>query len=435
MSSNALQQTVESSREREPAARVKFIAVQTGARRGYAVPAILDRAGMLERFYTDVCGSVGMGAAASALQRIPGIGASLGKLAGRRLPAAIVDKTRTFGGPTLRREVGQWRRNGDAADDYRRSVDFSRRWGEAMIRAGFGDATHVFTMLGEGGPFVAEAKRRGLTVVSEIYILLSSLRIVAEERRRFPEWETPSDEALVEAIEQGAREGLLAHSDWFVCPSAAVRDDLTENWGVAAERTAVVPYGMDPSWLELAPRPQRGRVLFAGTAELRKGIHYLALAAEELHRRGVEMEFHVAGQVTPKIAARPECRRLKFLGRVPRAAVHEEFQQADVFVLPSLAEGSAEVTYEALAAGVPVITTAAAGSVVRDGIEGRIVAERDSAGLAEAIAEVVGDREMRERMATAAGARAREFTWERYGERLLAALRSFEQRTATGAST
>ena len=48
-----------------------------------------------------------------------------------------------------------------------------------------------------------------------------------------------------------------------------------------------------------------------------------------------------------------------------------------MFVLPSLAEGSAEVTYEAIAAGVPVVTTRAAGSVVRDGIEGRIVPERD----------------------------------------------------------
>jgi len=62
------------------------------------------------------------------------------------------------------------------------------------------------------------------------------------------------------------------------------------------------------------------------------------------------------------------CRSLSFLGRVPRDRIHEEFQTADLFVLPTLAEGSAEVTYEALAAGLPVITTKSAGSVVRDGI-------------------------------------------------------------------
>ena len=46
---------------------------------------------------------------------------------------------------------------------------------------------------------------------------------------------------------------------------------------------------------------------------------------------------------------------------------------ADVFVFPSLFEGSAVVTYEALAAGLPSVVTPSAGSVVRDGVEGFIV--------------------------------------------------------------
>jgi glycosyltransferase involved in cell wall biosynthesis len=109
---------------------------------------------------------------------------------------------------------------------------------------------------------------------------------------------------------------------------------------------------------------------------------------------------------------------------VPRERIHEEFAAADVFVLPSLAEGSAEVTYEALAAGVPVVTTVAAGSVVRDGVEGRIVPERDPEALADAIARIVEDRDRRARMSVAARERARDYTWERYGERLVGALRS-----------
>jgi glycosyltransferase involved in cell wall biosynthesis len=124
------------------------------------------------------------------------------------------------------------------------------------------------------------------------------------------------------------------------------------------------------------------------------------------------------------VAQQPLCRNLVFLGRVPRERIHEEFAAADVFVLPSLAEGSAEATYEALAAGVPVVTTPAAGSVVRNGIEGRLVAERDPFALADAIAEIVEDRDKRARMSVAARERARDYTWERYGERLVGALRS-----------
>jgi glycosyltransferase involved in cell wall biosynthesis len=148
------------------------------------------------------------------------------------------------------------------------------------------------------------------------------------------------------------------------------------------------------------------------------------MAAEKLAAKNTSLEFRVAGNVAPRISARPECRRLKFLGRVPRDQIAGEYQQADVFVLPSLAEGSAEVTYEALAAGLPVITTRASGSVVRDRVEGRIVPERDPAALADAIEQVVGDRALRDRMAVAARARARDYTWPRYGERLIGALRS-----------
>jgi glycosyltransferase involved in cell wall biosynthesis len=108
-----------------------------------------------------------------------------------------------------------------------------------------------------------------------------------------------------------------------------------------------------------------------------------------------------------------------------RSEVQNEFSTADVFVLPSLAEGSAEVTYETLAAGVPVITTASAGSVVRDGIEGFIVPERDETALADAIERIIENRSLRQRLSDAARARAREYTMERYAKRLVSVLRSF----------
>ena len=184
----------------------------------------------------------------------------------------------------------------------------------------------------------------------------------------------------------------------------------------------MVPYGMNPYWLTLKSKPQRGRLLFAGTADLRKGIHYLAMAAEKLLSQGLKYEFRVAGNVTDQVRRQPLCRHLNFLGRVPRMNMASEFEAADVPVLPSLAEGSAEAIYEALASGLPVITTRAAGSVVRDGIEGYIVAERDPEALATAVQVLVEDRQKRDAMAQAARERAREYTWKRYGERLVMAL-------------
>ena len=102
----------------------------------------------------------------------------------------------------------------------------------------------------------------------------------------------------------------------------------------------------------------------------------------------------------------------------------EHFQWADVFLLPSLCEGSATVTYEALGHGLPVICTPNTGSVVRDGMEGFIVPVRDAAAIAERIERLAIDVELRTQMAANAKARAAEFTVAEYGRRLLSVLPS-----------
>ena len=105
-------------------------------------------------------------------------------------------------------------------------------------------------------------------------------------------------------------------------------------------------------------------------------------------------------------------------------ALAEIYHRADVFVLPSLHEGSALVTYEALASGVPVIATPNAGSVVRDGVEGFLVPVGEIDPLAERLFDVYRDPERRREMARAARRRAEEFSWPAYGERLAAAVSS-----------
>ena len=109
----------------------------------------------------------------------------------------------------------------------------------------------------------------------------------------------------------------------------------------------------------------------------------------------------------------------------------DEFATADVFVLPTLAEGSAGVVYEALALGLPVITTRAAGSVIRDGVDGIIVPERDPVALANSIEAVIENRELRSRLSAAARVRAADYTVDRYGERMLSTLRELYDASAT----
>src|SRR5437667_10692292 len=107
--------------------------------------------------------------------------------------------------------------------------------------------------------------------------------------------------------------------------------------------------------LSVPDEPVRARILFAGTADLRKGIHYLAMASEKLVEQGFHYEFRIAGDVEHSVANQRECRYLTFLGRVPRAGMTREFASADLFVLPALAEGWAEARSGALACGGTVV--------------------------------------------------------------------------------
>lgn len=404
---------------------MKFIAAHTGARRGYAVPLILQRAGLLERFYTGVCASVGLGKFVCMAGRLIGNPPAIQRLRSRQLPPELVRKTRTFWRPNIWYFLRMLTAGTDPAQLYRTNLQWQCRLGEKMAAEGFGNATWLHSFLDEFPTLVFAAKRAGLKIVSELYILLSTNRILLDERSRFPGWEPdlPDYDTITQQV-LGKRP-LFHCTDYVLCPSEAVREDAVANFGFRREQTALVPYGVHDRWFAVCNRPVRARILFAGTAELRKGIHYLGFATDKLFARNFRGEFRIAGNAPASVRSQKACRHLNFLGRTSREKIAEEFACADIVVLPSLAEGSAGVIYEALAAGVPIVTTPEAGSVVRDGIEGRIVPSRDPDALANAITEIVEDRPKRERMAYAARERAQEFTLERYSERLIAALKSF----------
>lgn len=398
----------------------RFIVAQTGARRNYAVPSILDKAGMLEAFYTDLCANAGLGAmldrlCPQALKR-----GALDRILNRRLPSDFKGKIHTFEWATLRYLARQKLAGDNLIKQHQALTNFSKDFGQEMTYKGLGQATHVFSMLGEGTEFLRLAREQGIKSFIEVYISPLTHHIVQAERKLFLDIEPLIPSQIIQADYAWFAE-VCKLTDIFVVPSHFVQRGL-EKFGIDQSKCYTVPYAVGNSWFTLNNYPTKGRVLFVGTAELRKGIHILGIATQKLSH--CTYEFRVAGGVSDVVSHHKLTQRLNFLGRVPRADIQKEYTQADIFVLPSLAEGSAEVTYEALAAGLPVITTEAAGSVVRDGIEGFIVPERDAGALAARIEDLVENRDLRDRMAVAARERAKDYTWDKYAERLLKVLQT-----------
>jgi glycosyltransferase involved in cell wall biosynthesis len=161
------------------------------------------------------------------------------------------------------------------------------------------------------------------------------------------------------------------------------------------------------------------RVLTVGAVGLRKGSPYVLRAARAL---GAAAQFRMAGPAQLSPAARAEFEgHVELLGPVPRNQVRRHFEWADVFLLPSVCEGSATATYEALAAGLPVVCTHNTGSVVTDGADGFLVPARDHLPIVERMARFA-EPGVLEAMSANALAKARAFDLEAYSRRALAAI-------------
>jgi len=218
-------------------------------------------------------------------------------------------------------------------------------------------------------------------------------------------------------------------------PSPAVRDSLVDA-GVPAEKIVTSTYGWDPRRIgsppARGPRPGPLRVLFVGSVVVRKGVHLLL---DAWARAGIDGELVLAGEPSAEIRracaaqlGRPDVRVVGFVRDVGAL-----YDQADVFVLPSLEEGSPLVTYEAMAKGLPVLVSPmGAGGVVRDQVDGLVLDPEDVGAWAAALRGLASDPGLRTWLGDAAAKRAREFTWAEVGARRARLFRQAFERLAGG---
>jgi len=159
-------------------------------------------------------------------------------------------------------------------------------------------------------------------------------------------------------------------------------------------------------------------VLWLGQVNVRKGIHYLIEAARLLEKEAIH--FDVVGSIgisDQAVASAPS--NMTFHGSVSRDRSADYYRKADVFVLPTLSDGFAITQLEAMAYGLPVITTPHCGRVVEEEKTGFIVPARDAQALAVAISRFDQDRELASRMSNDCRTTAKSFSIDSYGARLM----------------
>ncbi len=210
--------------------------------------------------------------------------------------------------------------------------------------------------------------------------------------------------------------GKASDADAVVCISDYARSQLMlitdpERW----PRFHMVHCGIDVGEFSPAPAPASDgplRVLSVGRLVPEKGTLLAVEAVALLKARGVDVELTLAGDgpsrgaIEERAAELGVAEQVRLVGAVPPDEVVHLYQAADVFCLPSFAEGVPVVLMEAMACGVPVVATYITGvpELVTDGVEGFTITPGRADLVADALARLV-DPGLRQRMGRAGRAK------------------------------
>lgn len=247
--------------------------------------------------------------------------------------------------------------------------------------------------------------------------MLAQKEILEKEYTRFGIRMKAVDEKVVEKELQEYQE-----ADYISIRSTFVRRTFLEK-GIPEDKLIQIPYGVSLDHFKPIPKEDKAfRVMHIG-GNLRKGTHYLLQAMSELNLRNAELTL-IGGIKEP---IRPFLQRYRGIVKVfpgfPHTELYRYYSQSSVYVLPSIEEGLAMVQAEAMACGLPVICSTNTGGedIIRDSVDGFVVPVRDVEALKEKILYLYEHEEERKEMGRNALERAKEFTWDRYGESVVEA--------------
>jgi glycosyltransferase involved in cell wall biosynthesis len=258
------------------------------------------------------------------------------------------------------------------------------------------------------------------------------------------------EERRVEAMSREAKKGRAWHFSWknrlwhscYIYPRfrwsirtadgahAYSRDAwnlLQLKYHLDADRVAYIANGAEQRFFAPRQYPEAcaPRLLYAGSWLDQRGIFYIRDALRNLVRShpGLTMTFAGCGVPEREIAAffGPDLtRHIAVLPVVPAEAMQELYLEHDIFLFPSLVEGLPSVLLEAMATGMPVITTETCGmpDVVEDEINGLLIPPADAGSIETAVTRLAHSQRLREKLGTAARETMKRHTWERAGEKL-----------------
>jgi starch synthase len=247
---------------------------------------------------------------------------------------------------------------------------------------------------------------------------LSKELVLRRVINQFPKWQDKFEPRFPYLLEAEAQEHQLASK--IVVASTFTKQTLISQ-GVAADKITVNPYGVDVKTFHPAHATrakQAMRFLYLGSVSAMKGVPLLVKAWQTLDYK--DSELWLVGSISDQERHLiPPLPGLKVLGKYPHSELPELLRQCDVLVFPSYTDGFGLVLLEALASGLPIITTEATGGpdIIENDKEGFIVQSGRLDELCCAMKFFMENPERLREMSVAARCCAERFTWDAYGDR------------------
>lgn len=374
-----------------------------GSRMHYAVPKTFYSAGLLDQHYTDF---------AIPEEKTQFYSTFSPKFASRNcgLPSSrLITHTALSFKARIKRHFAK---NTDLIRNIL-STEINKNFTELCIKSGILDTEVIYAMKGAALE-IFQKSTQNLKVLEQALVTKNTeIKNIQAYIDKYSIDDDQWDHPQYEIIHQRNIEEIKL-ADIIIAPSQFVKNDVLKYVPNADVR--VVPYGVD---IKRSPvdsiQSSNKTILTVGEVGLRKGSMIVWAAA----RKYPHLKFEMVGPINlpdKLLALKPD--NVTLFGSVAKSRVIQHFQSCGAFLLPSLAEGSATVIYEALACGVPVICSEQCGSVINHQVNGWLFDVSDFDNMCLGI-EAFTNPETKREISKRALMLSHEYTVKKYGERLL----------------
>lgn len=233
-------------------------------------------------------------------------------------------------------------------------------------------------------------------------------------------------------------------ADAIIAPSLSTKKDIVEILGIKPEKIHVIYHGIEPAFFEEAiPESKKVRVreryglpprysLFTGQIQPRKNLARIISAFAALKRRHPEHVLVIAGkkgwmyqEILRSIGNLGLSDSIIFTGYVPGDELPALYAASELFLFPSLYEGFGFPVLEAMAAGVPVITSDTSSLAEISGGASLVVDPTSEEAIADAWARCLENADLRRKLQEMGRIRAKNFTWEKCARETVDLYKSF----------